>query len=175
MSGITTTDYREDDEVIPVILRSVEADRKDVGKLESHNVYSQLTGRPVPLKQVADIEVQFQPANILRRDRQKTVTIESNITAGSNAIAISAIVGEWLKEESKSWPIGYKYELGGGVESSGEANDSINAKLPIALLIIILLLVGSLLLQAVSQIIKTLCVLTGHLPTHLQPDHAEAL
>jgi len=142
LSGITTTDYREDDEVIPVILRSVEADRKDVGKLESHNVYSQLTGRPVPLKQVADIEVQFQPANILRRDRQKTVTIESNITAGSNAIAISAIVGEWLKEESKSWPIGYKYELGGEVESSGEANDSINAKLPIALLIIILLLVG---------------------------------
>ena len=34
------------------------------------------------------------------------------------------------------------HELGGEVESSGEANDSINAKLPIALLIIILLLVG---------------------------------
>ena len=58
------------------------------------------------------------------------------------AIAITAIVDEWLKEDSKSWPIGYKYELGGEVESSGEANDSINAKLPIALLIIILLLVG---------------------------------
>lgn len=40
---------------------------------------------------------------------------------------------------------------------------------------IILLLVGSLLLQAISQIIKTLCVLTGKLPAHLQPDHAEAL
>lgn len=40
---------------------------------------------------------------------------------------------------------------------------------------IILLLVGSLLLQALSQMIKTLCVLSGHLPTHLQPDHAEAL
>ncbi len=142
LSGIKTTDYREDDEVIPVILRSVEADRKDVGKLESHNVYSQLTGRSVPLKQVADIEVQFQPAKILRRDRQKTVTIESNITSGSNAIAISAIMDEWLKEESKSWPIGYKYELGGEVESSGEANEAINAKLPISMLIIILLLVS---------------------------------
>ena len=40
---------------------------------------------------------------------------------------------------------------------------------------IILLLIGSLLLQAVSQIIKTLCVLTGHLGAHQQPDHAEAL
>lgn len=32
---------------------------------------------------------------------------------------------------------------------------------------IILLLVASLLLQAVSQIIKTVCVLAGHLPSHL--------
>lgn len=49
---------------------------------------------------------------------------------------------EWLKEESKNWPIGYKYEQGGELESSGEANDSIMTKLPIAVLIIILLLVG---------------------------------
>jgi len=48
----------------------------------------------------------------------------------------------WLQEEKSSWDVGYRYELGGEMESSVEANNSINEKLPIAFLIIILLLVG---------------------------------
>ncbi len=40
---------------------------------------------------------------------------------------------------------------------------------------IILLLVGTLLLQAIAQIIKTLCVLTGVLPSHLPARHEEHL
>ncbi|UCH83066.1 MAG: efflux RND transporter permease subunit, partial [Candidatus Latescibacterota bacterium] len=142
VSGIEITDYREDDEVIPVVLRSVAADRTDIGKLESHNIYVQATGQAVPLKQVADAEIVFQPSKILRRDRLKTVTVNANVLPGYNAIAQSAIIDEWLGEASRSWPIGYKYEMGGEVESSGEANESIGAKLPIAALIIILLLVG---------------------------------
>jgi multidrug efflux pump subunit AcrB len=142
LSGIQTTDYREDDEVIPVVLRSVAADRKDVGKLESHNIYVQQTGRAVPLKQVADVEVVFQPSKILRRDRLKTVTINANLESGFNAIAIANQMDEWLTEESRNWPIGYKYEHGGELESSGKANESIGVKVPVAFLIIILLLVA---------------------------------
>lgn len=142
LSGIQTTDYREEDEVIPVVLRSIEADRNDIGKLESHNIYVQRTGRATPLKQVADIQVEFLSAKILRRDRLKTVTINANLESGFNAIAIANQLEPWLKEVSKDWPIGYKYEQGGELESSGEANDSIGVKVPIAFLIIILLLVG---------------------------------
>ncbi|MCI0693120.1 efflux RND transporter permease subunit [candidate division KSB1 bacterium] len=141
LSGIQTTDYREGDEVIPVVLRSVAADRQDIGKLESHNIYAQASGRTVPLKQVADIEVQFQPAKILRRDRLKTVTIDAELLSGFNAIAVAQELEKWLVAESKNWPIGYKYEQGGELESSGKANESINAKLPIAGLLIILMLV----------------------------------
>jgi multidrug efflux pump subunit AcrB len=142
LTGIDTTDYREGDEVIPITLRSVAADRKDIGKLESHNIYVQSTGKSVPLKQVADAEMVWQPSKILRRDRLRTVTAQSNITPGVNAIAISSKIDEWLKGVSENWDIGYKYELGGEFESSGEANASIVVKLPIAGLIILLLLVG---------------------------------
>ncbi len=69
LSGIETTQFREADEVIPVTLRSVAADRQDIGKLETLNVYSQATGRSVPLKQVADVEVEWEPSRIFRRDR----------------------------------------------------------------------------------------------------------
>ena len=40
LSGYRATDYREGDEVIPVTMRSVAADRRDLGKLETLNVYS---------------------------------------------------------------------------------------------------------------------------------------
>ncbi len=142
LTGIATTDYREGDEVIPVVLRSVAADRKDIGKIESHNIYVQQTGQTVPLKQVADVEVEFQPSKILRRDRLKTVTVEAGLLPGFNALERANKIEEWLRQESADWPIGYKYEQGGELESSGEANASIGEKVPIAALIIVLLLVG---------------------------------
>ncbi|NIR49549.1 efflux RND transporter permease subunit, partial [candidate division KSB1 bacterium] len=142
LSGIQTTDYREGDEVIPVILRSVAADRKDIGKLESHNIFNQATGRAVPLKQVADVEIVFQPSKILRKDRLKTVTVNANVISGYNAIAIANKLEPWLQEQKRNWPVGYRYEQGGEIESSGEANESIGIKVPIGFLVIILLLVA---------------------------------
>jgi multidrug efflux pump len=141
LTGYQTTEFREEDKVIPVTLRSVAADRKDLGKLETHNIFVQATGRSVPLKQVADIEVVWQPAAIKRWGRLQTVTVESDLTEGANSLAITRAVDDWLKEESATWGVGYRYELGGDYESSVKANRAIQAKLPVAAFIIILLLV----------------------------------
>jgi multidrug efflux pump subunit AcrB len=142
LSGLETTQYREEDEVVPVILRSKAADRQDIGKIESLNIFSKTTGRSVPLKQVADVEIAWQPANILRRDRLRTVTVKSDITADVTAIAVSREIDAWLQNESLNWGVDAKYELGGEMESSVEANESIMAKLPFAMMIIVILLVG---------------------------------
>lgn len=48
----------------------------------------------------------------------------------------------WLENEEKSWPLGYKWEFGGEKDTSGKAQRSISAQLPMAGLIILLLLVG---------------------------------
>jgi multidrug efflux pump subunit AcrB len=142
LTGIEITQYREEDKVIPVVLRSVAAERHDIGKLETINVYSQATGRNVSLKQVADIEVVWQPSKILRRDRLPTVTVQSDVIGNVTSIGLSRTVDSWLGEESKDWGIGYRYEMGGENENSEKANKSIGDKLPVAALIIILLLVG---------------------------------
>ena len=142
LTGFVTTEFRERDKVIPVVLRSVAAERRDLGKLETINVYAQASGRNVPLKQVADIEVVWEPSKILRRNRLKTVTVQSDVVEGANAIAISQKLDAWLREESKDWGIGYTYELGGEQEEADKANQSIMDKLPIAGMIILLLLVG---------------------------------
>jgi len=142
LSGYESTQYREEDEVIPIILRSVGADRKDIGKLESLNIYVQSTGQSVPLKQVADIEVVWQPSKIFRRDRLKTVTVECDIEPYTTPIAVSNALDAWLQGEAAGWEAGYKYELGGELEKSVKANQAIADKVPVAGFIILFLLVA---------------------------------
>ncbi|MDE0082482.1 MAG: efflux RND transporter permease subunit [Gammaproteobacteria bacterium] len=143
LSGSPVTEYREGDRAIPVVLRSEVGEREDIGKLESINVYAQ-SGQNVALSQVADVVLTFEPSRILRRDRSKTLSVLSDLDPGSGTTAFStaAAIDPWLAEQQAGWPLGYSYELGGTSESSAEANASIAAKLPLAGLLILLLLVG---------------------------------
>ncbi len=142
LSGYDATDYREGNEIIPVVMRSVAADRQDIGKLESLNVYSQTTGRAVPLRQVGELDVEWQPSKIYRRGTLKSVEVFCDLEPGVTAADITGELGPWLSGQQASWPLGYVWEFGGEQETSGKANESIAAKLPIAGLMIVLLLVG---------------------------------
>ena len=141
LTGLDITQYREDDKLIPVTLRSVGAARDDIAKLDTINVYAQSTGRSVPLKQVADIHVQWQPATVHRRDRLRSVSIESALHEGTTATEVNAVLEPWLNQEKTRWGLGYFWEFGGEAEEAGKGNNSIGEKVPIAGLIILLLLV----------------------------------
>ena len=142
LSGIDMTEYREDDKLIPVTLRSVAADRQDIGKLDGLAVHSQSTASSVPLKQVADVRLTFEPGVIERRDRNRTMTLKVSLTPGSTAAEVNQRLSPWLAEASASWPAGFTYEEGGESETSGDATAAIVAKLPIAGMAIVLLLVA---------------------------------
>ncbi|MEM9385691.1 MAG: efflux RND transporter permease subunit [Pseudomonadota bacterium] len=145
LDGLETTEYREADELIPVILRS----RGAVGSLPkrgsavpSVNVYAQSSGRNVPLDDVATVRLVWEPAIVRHRDRLRTVAVEALLVPGYTASEVNAAISPWLEEQAKTWPFGYAWEFGGEAETSGTANASIAAKLPIAGLIILLLLVA---------------------------------
>ena len=142
LSGFETTQYREHDEVIPVMLRSVAAERSDVGKLESLNIFSQFTGQSVPLKQVADIDVVWEPSKILRRDRLKTVMVSAALEPEVTALQVFNPLKVWLEAKDDTWPVGYGWEFGGEWEASVQANESVGVKVPIGVLLIVMLLVG---------------------------------
>jgi len=142
LEGLETTEYREGDQLIPVTLRSVAAERNDIDKIETLNVYSQANGTSIPLKQVADVRVEWEPSQIKRRNRLLTVSVECGVEPGTTAASVDSILLPWLEEQAGTWSPGYNFELGGENESSGEANSSIGAKLPVAGLIIVMLLVS---------------------------------
>ncbi|MEE9346212.1 MAG: efflux RND transporter permease subunit, partial [Methylococcales bacterium] len=155
LSGLELTEYREQDKLIPVTLRSVVADRQDIGKLDGMSVYSQSTGETVPLKQVADINIDWQYSIIKRKDRERTITVNTQLLPGVTATEVNAVFNPWLADYAKSWDYGYTYELGGESETSGDANQSIADKLIISAMIIVLLLVAQF-----NSIRKPLIILT---------------
>jgi len=141
LTGIDLTQYREDDELIPVTLRTIAADRQDFSKLDGLTVYSQSTGANVPLKQVANVSLTFEPGIIERRDRDRTLSLNVQLRPEATAAEVVEVLVPWLEKAAKSWPAGHDFEIGGETEESGDANASIAAELPMAGMLILLLLV----------------------------------
>ena len=142
LSGLELTQYREGSDAIPVIMRTEAEDRQSIERLESLSVYIQATGQSVSLKQVADVDVIWESAKILRRDGLKMVSVGAQLAPGANASDAFNQLKPWLEQQEGKWPTGYRYELGGEAESSGSANQSIGEKLPMAAFIILILLVA---------------------------------
>ena len=142
LTGIEMTEFREDDKLIPITLRSIAADRQDIGKLDGTSVYSETTGESVPLKQVADVRLVFEPGMIERRDRDRTITLKAKLHPGATATEVNTNLTPWLAKTQKSWPKDYYYNEGGETEEADKGNASIAAKMPIAGMVILLLLVA---------------------------------
>jgi multidrug efflux pump subunit AcrB len=145
LSGIPLTVFREGNNPIPVVLRSSEANTRSPEALAGLDVHSQQTGQAVPLRQVADLDLSFQPGRIQRRDRQMTVTVQADIspTADRSITPFSVVqtIEPWLQEQQQAWPFGYDYAFGGEPENSGDVQNKIRNQAPIAILVIVLLLV----------------------------------
>ncbi|MEM9399121.1 MAG: efflux RND transporter permease subunit [Verrucomicrobiota bacterium] len=154
LSGLEMTEFRENNDIIPVTLRSVAADRQDLGKLDGIIVYAQGSDTSVPLKQVADIELEWQNAVINRRDRTRMIIVRTQHYPGITATEVADVFTPWLEEQYKTWPKGYTYEMGGEMETSSDASAAIGAKLPISGMLILLLLVAQF-----NSIRKTVIIL----------------
>ena len=123
-------------------MRSQGSQELDVQQLNGLNIFSQNTGKSVPLVQVAEILPDWQYAKILRRDLYRTLSISCDAKFGFTASDISKELKPSLEEDKANWAAGYNYELGGESESSGDAMGAVGAKLPLAGFIILLLLIG---------------------------------
>lgn len=142
LSGVAVGDYREGDEVIPITMINAKRKSLSIEQLESLPVNSQGGTLNVPLKQVADIDLVWQPAKILRRDLSRTITVTAGLQGDFTANQITSVMVPWLEQQAKEWPRGYSFKLGGESEDSAKAMGAVTDKLPISFFIIVLLLIG---------------------------------
>lgn len=142
ISGMTATDFREGKNLIPIVVRSEQSYREDLGKIEGLNVYSYYTAQSVPLLQVAAPRIEWQPGTIRRRDQTRTMTIKADMLGRYASEALAELQPRLAElRASPDWPRGFTVEIGGENEKSKEANASIMAGMPVAMGLLTLILV----------------------------------
>ncbi|MGB5820774.1 MAG: efflux RND transporter permease subunit [Saonia sp.] len=141
LDGFNTGSYREDDKSIPILMRGDASQQQSLESLETLNIYSQNSGKSVPLLQVATIVPQWQYTKIKRLDLDRTINVSSEITDTGNSAAIMEIMTPWLQEQMENWPSGYGFQLGGDAKSTSENMGAVISYLPLSGFIIVLLLI----------------------------------
>ncbi|MCI4671430.1 MAG: efflux RND transporter permease subunit [Bacteroidia bacterium] len=141
LSGFETGDFRQGEDNLPIILKSLNSQQLDVQQLQTIDIFAQNSGRSVPLAQVATLRPEWQYAKIKRRDLFRTITVDAYLQSGFTAAEVTSELRPWLEEFSKNWPEGYTYELGGEAEDSASGLNAVIEKLPLSGFLIVLLLI----------------------------------
>ena len=139
LSGLGITEYREKNKLIEVLGRAEPTERNNPALVEEINVGTR-TGKSVPLSQLVYPKPGFEDGIIWRRNRFPTFTVRGDIRDNAQAPDVTAQIEPLLEPIRAKLPDGYRIELGGAVESSQKAQDSINAVMPVMLLAVITLL-----------------------------------
>jgi multidrug efflux pump subunit AcrB len=143
LSGVQIGEFRDGDETIKVVLREPSRARSLLSALD--NVYVKTaTGASVPLRQVAAFDVVYEPGIQWRRDRLPSITVRGTVGDGVQSPDVANALFAKLKPLRDALPTGYRVELQGAVEESAKSQASINAKMPVMLLAILLLLMVQL-------------------------------
>lgn len=139
LSGLSVSTYREGNELVEILLRGPEDERSRLDLLGSLAVPTS-NGTSVPLSQIANVEYAFEDGIIWHRDRLPTVTVRADIRNELTPPTVVAQILPTLEEIRSQLPQGYLLETGGTVEDSARGQNSINAGLPLFLLVVVTLL-----------------------------------
>ena len=139
--GLTVGLYREDDDLIPIVLRNVAAERERVA-LGTLQVSSALSIESVPLEQVVDsVETQWEDPLVWRRDRRRTITVQGNPIQGETFPTLYATIVDELNGLAEGLPAGYELEWGGEFEDTADAQASlVPGTVPTALIMLIIVM-----------------------------------
>ena len=140
-SGAQITEFREEDEIIPIILRAQEAERHNLDRLRTLNVYSEKTGKAVPLFQVATFAPVNQFSVIYHEDMFRTISVE----ARNNKMAaedLQLIIDDQIQALAADLPINHHITYGGAIKESKAAQKALSASMPMVIGFILILLVA---------------------------------
>ncbi|MBN3764726.1 efflux RND transporter permease subunit [Burkholderia sp. Ac-20365] len=138
LSGYTVTQYRERDKLISVDLRAPKNERVDPSQLLT--LAMPTPNGAVPLGTLGHMRDDLEYGVIWERDRQPTITVQSDVRGNAQGIDVTHAVDRQLAQIRTTLPVGYRIEIGGSVEESAKGQTSINAQMPIMIIAVLTLL-----------------------------------
>ena len=141
--GSSVSQYREDNELIEILLRGTPHERTELSLLPSLAVPTD-NGQSVALSQIATLEYGFEEGIIWHRNRLPTVTVRADIYGKEQPATLVQQILPTLQDVRAELPDGYLLEVGGTVEDSSRGQDSVKAGVPLFIVVVLTLLMVQL-------------------------------
>jgi len=139
VAGVPTGTFKDPSgEQYDIVVRTPVGARADLDALGQVRIPT-LSGSTLPLSQLATLRFEKAPTQIQRYNRERAVTIDSEVQRGYNTAKVTSEVVKRLN--AMSWPRGYHYALGGEAQSSEESFGGIGTAIIVALFGIFAILV----------------------------------
>ncbi|SED03815.1 multidrug efflux pump [Pseudomonas saponiphila] len=137
--GSTVSQYREDNELIEILLRGTREERSELSLLPSLAVPTD-NGKSVSLSQVATLEYGFEEGVIWHRNRLPNVTVRADIYGKEQPATLVQQILPTLEPIRAELPDGYLLDVGGTVEDSTRGQNSVKAGVPLFIVVVLTLL-----------------------------------
>ena len=135
--GAVAERYRQEDDPIPIVLRSREGTSLSLSRLLSVNTYND-QGDAIPLSAVATVETTWEPAAVYLRNGVRVNTVSANLEEDySFSLALD---GLYAGLEQNPLPAGTRLDMGGDAEGSDRANSALLTAAPIGMLLLLFFL-----------------------------------
>ncbi len=139
VSGAELSTFRSGNELIQINLRAPLDERLDLAQIANLMVPT-ASGTSVPLAQIASIKPVLVDGIIWHRDREPTITVRADLKDGVGTVTAVQEILKTLADSKAKLPQGYHIDVGGAVEDSSRGQNSINAGMPLFLIVVFTLL-----------------------------------
>lgn len=130
LNGVTVSELRDDTRSVQLIARASDNERLDLSAVGSLQIKTR-SGDSVSLEHLAELKVEFEDPVLKRRNRMPYLSVNSEINPGAQPPDVTMQIWPELQAINADLPLGYRIEIGGSVEESGKAQGSIQAMMPV--------------------------------------------
>ena len=129
-NGMTLGEYREGDQVLPVLLKNKTIDSFRINDLRTLPVFGTARETTTLEQVVSRFDLQYKFSNVKDYNRQMVMMAQADPRRGVNAIAAFNRIWKQVQEEIEV-PEGYTMKYFGEQESQAESNAALAANLPL--------------------------------------------
>jgi multidrug efflux pump subunit AcrB len=139
IAGLTASEFRDKEgKEYDIVLRLPVQQKANISDLDKIYV-SSVTGAEIPLKQLAAVEFAATPMEIDHHNLERQVTLTADVLRG---VSVDKVTRDIIQKLNKyDWQKGYKYQIGGELESREESFGGMFKAILIAMIAIFAVLV----------------------------------
>lgn len=139
LSGHRISELRADTRSSLLVARAQASERLNLAELGSLIIRNQ-QGDIMPLEHIANLNLVYEDPVLKRRNRTPYLSVNAEVVPGAQPPDVTMALWQQLSALNHDLPHGYQIEIGGSVEESAKAQNSIRALMPVMLVIMVTLI-----------------------------------